>query len=58
MLDDLRLDIIKFAVNLQSLLATAFGTIALHVPHVKRDSLLTTELALSTVNRTWLCRLP
>ena len=32
--DDLRLDIIQFAVNLQCLLAAALGTIALHVPHV------------------------
>ena len=35
MLDNLRLDVIQFAVNLQCLLATTFGTIALHVPHVK-----------------------
>ena len=51
MLDDLRLDIIQFAVNLQCLLAAAFGTIAHHVLHIKRDRLLTTELALSAVNR-------
>ena len=51
MLDDLRLDIIKFAVNLQRLLATAFGTIALYIPQIKRNRLLTTKLALGAVNR-------
>ena len=51
MLDNLRLDIIQFAVNLQCLLAAAFGTIALHVPHIKRNRLLATELALGSVNR-------
>ena len=51
MLDDLRLDVIKFAVNLQRLLAATFSAIALYIPHVKRDRLLTTELALSAVNR-------
>ena len=30
---------------------SALGTVALHVPHIKRDGLLATELALSAVNR-------
>ena len=51
MLDDLRLDVVKFAVNLQCLLAATFGTIALYIPHVKRNRLLATELRLSPVNR-------
>ena len=50
-LDNLRLDIVQFAVNLQSLITTTFGTIAFHIPHVKRDCLLTTELRLGPVNR-------
>jgi nucleoside-diphosphate kinase len=49
MLDDLRLDVVKFTVNLQCLLAATFSAIALYIPHVKRDRLLTTELALSAV---------
>ena len=36
------LNVVKFAVNLQCLLAATFGTIALHVPHVKWDRLLAT----------------
>ena len=50
-LDDLRLDVIQFAVNLQSLFAAAFGTVTFHVPHIKWNRLLTTELALRAVNR-------
>ena len=49
--DDLCLDVIQLTVNLQCLLAASFGTVALHVPHIKRNRLLTTELALSAVNR-------
>ena len=51
MLDDLRLDVIQFAVNLQCLLAATFSAIALYIPHVKRNRLLTAELRLSPVNR-------
>ena len=51
MFDNLCLDVIQFAVDLQSLLATAFGTIALYIPNVKRNRLLTAELRLSPINR-------
>ena len=50
-LDDLSLDVIQLTVNLQSLLAATLGTVALHIPHVKWNRLLTTELRLRSVNR-------
>ena len=50
MLDNLRLDVVEVAVDLQSLLAASFGTIALHVPHVKWNAVLATELALGAID--------
>ena len=42
MLDELCLDIIQVAVELQGFTASSFGTIALHVPHGQWDALLAT----------------
>ena len=49
MLDDLCLDVVKFTVNLQSLFASALGTITLHVPLIKRDASLATELFIKSL---------
>ena len=50
MLDDLRLDAVEVAVDLQSLLAASLGTVAFHVPHIQWNAVLATELALCAVD--------
>ena len=50
MLDNLRLDIVKVSVQLQGFLASPLGTVALRIPQGQRNALLTTELALGTID--------
>ena len=50
MFDDLSLYIIKVAVQVKCLPASALGTIAFHVPHRQWNTPLATELALCPVD--------
>ena len=49
--DNLRLDIVKVTVQLKGFLASPLGTVAFRIPQGQRNALLTTELALGTIDR-------